>query len=120
MCLVFVRGIHEHETCHALRMIRHEDADIELAAGGPHEHQSSVDSAAVDECGQLARDAACCSGRRARIAVTHSGPVVRTNASESGDLPAGRAPLSKRAERTDTSCEVPSPEGEGLVSTKVD
>ena len=103
MCLVFVRGIHEHETCDALRMIRHEDADIEPAAGGPHEHQSSVDSAAVDECGQLARDAACCSGRRARIAVTHSGPVVRANASESGDLRLDEAPLSKRAERTDTS-----------------
>jgi len=47
MCLVFVRGIHEHETCDALRVIRYEDADIEPAAGGPHEHQSSVDSSSL-------------------------------------------------------------------------
>lgn len=76
MCLVFVRSIDEHETCEALRVIRCKDANVETAAGRPDQHHRFTDSADVEEFSQLVRDAACCPGRRARIAVTHAGPVV--------------------------------------------
>ena len=59
MYLVFVGGIHEHETCDALRVIGSEHTDGETRDGFPHEHDWSWHPATCEEFGQLARDAAC-------------------------------------------------------------
>src|SRR5437899_547208 len=72
MCVGFVGGIHEDETRGALRVIGREHTDVETRDGGPDEHHRSGNPAAAEECGQLARDAACCPRRWARIAVTHT------------------------------------------------
>jgi hypothetical protein len=58
MYLVFVGGIHEHETCDVLRVIGCEDADVETTARSPDEHDRGIDPAADQKFGQLARDAA--------------------------------------------------------------
>ena len=52
MCIVFVGGVHEHETCGALRMIGSEHADVETRDGFPDEHDWSADSATDKEFGQ--------------------------------------------------------------------
>ena len=97
MCLIFVEGIHEHETCGALRVIGSEHADVETRDGGPDEHHRSANSAADEEFGQLARDAACCPRRRAGIAVTHTCPVVGAGTRESSNIRLDEAPVSTRA-----------------------
>src|SRR2546430_1963864 len=97
MWLVFVGGIHEHETCGTLRVIGSEHADVETRDGGPDEHHRSANSAADEEFGQLARDAACCPRRRAAIAVTHTCPVVGADTRESSNIRLDEAPVSTRA-----------------------
>src|SRR6185295_20286915 len=97
MCVGFVGGIHEYETCGALRVIGREHTDVETRDGGPDEHHRSGNPAAVEECGQLARDAACCSRRWARIAVTHTCPVIGAHARKSSDVRLDNVPTSARA-----------------------
>ena len=97
MCLVFVGGIHEHETCGALRVIGSEHADVETRDGGADEHDRSGNPAAGEEFGQLARDAACGPRRRAGIAVTHACPVVGADTRESRNSRLDEAPVSSRA-----------------------
>ena len=46
-------GIHEHETCGALRVIGSEHADVETRDRGPDEHHRSANSAADEEFGPL-------------------------------------------------------------------
>jgi hypothetical protein len=41
MCIVFVRGIHEHETCGALKVIGSEHTNVETRNGFPDEHDGS-------------------------------------------------------------------------------
>src|SRR6478672_7851135 len=100
MCLVFVGGIHEHETCGALRVIGSEHPDVETRDGGSDEHDWSVNSAAGQEFGQLTCDAACCPRRRAGIAVTHTCPVVGADTRESSNIRLDEAPVSSRAAET--------------------
>ena len=97
MCLVFVGGIQEHETCGALGVIGSEHADVETRDGGPDEHHRSGNSAAVQESGKLVRDAACCPRRWAGIAVAHTCPVIGAHARKSRDVRLDQAPTSARA-----------------------
>jgi hypothetical protein len=97
MGLVFVGGIDEDEPRDAIGVIRCEDANVEPSDGCSNEHQRSAEAAAVDEFGQLGRDAMGCPGRRARIAVSHSCPVVRADARESSDVRLYVAPASTGA-----------------------
>ena len=97
MCLVFVGGIHKHETCGALRVIGSEHADVETRDGGSDEHDRSTNSTADEEFGQLARDAACCPRSRAGVAVTHTSPVVGADPRESSNIRLDGAPVSTRA-----------------------
>ena len=60
MYLVFVRSIHKHESCDALRAIRCKHTNVEAADGFADEHDRSSDPTAGEEFGQLARVAACC------------------------------------------------------------
>ena len=59
MCVVFVRCIHEHEACGALRVIGGEHTDVETGDGFPYEHDWSGNSASREEFGELVCDAAC-------------------------------------------------------------
>jgi hypothetical protein len=69
MRLVFVGGIHEHETCDTLGVVGSEDADVETSDGGADENYRSANPAAGEKCGELACDPACRPRRRARIAI---------------------------------------------------
>src|SRR6185295_12019741 len=93
----FVGGIHEDETPGALRVIGGEHTDVETRDGGSDEHHRSGNSAAVEEFGQLARDAACCPRRWARITVTHPCPVIGAHARKSSDVRLDKVPTSARA-----------------------
>jgi hypothetical protein len=97
MCLVFVGGIHKHETCGVFRVIGSEHAHVETRDRGPDEHYGSANPAADEEFGQLARDAACGARRRAGIAVTHTCPVVGADTCESSNIRLDEAPVSTRA-----------------------
>ena len=97
MCLVFVGGIHEDETCGALRVIGSEHTDVETRDRGADEHYRSDIPAAGEEFGQLVRDAACCPRRRPGIAVTHTCPVVGADTRESSNIRLDEAPVSTRA-----------------------
>ena len=59
MCVVFVGGIHEHETCGTVRVIGREQSDIETADGLADEHDRSGDPTTREEFGQLVGYAAC-------------------------------------------------------------
>jgi hypothetical protein len=59
MCIVFVRGVHEHETCGVLRVIGSEHSSVETGDGLPDEHDWSGDPATREEFGQLLCNAAC-------------------------------------------------------------
>ena len=59
MCIVFVRGVHEHETCGVFRVIGSEQSNVETRDGFPDEHDWSGDPATRKEFGQLIRSAAC-------------------------------------------------------------
>lgn len=69
--LIFVGGIHEHQSCHTVGVIGREDASVESAAGRSYQHHRSANPTAGEQFGQLARDAAGCPRRRAGIAVAH-------------------------------------------------
>src|SRR5215211_2472382 len=97
MYLVFVGGIHEHETCDVLRVIGCEDANVETTARGPDEHQRVINPAADEEFGQLAGDAACCPRRRTRIAVPDPCAVIAADTRESTNLRLDEAPAGARA-----------------------
>jgi hypothetical protein len=97
MCVGFVGRIHKDETRGALRVIGREDTDIETCDRGPDEHHRSGNPASVEEFGQLACDAACCPRRWARIAVTHTCPVIRAHARKSSDVRLDKDPTSARA-----------------------
>jgi len=60
MCIVFVRGIHEHDSCRPLRVIGSEDTNVETRNGFPDEHDGSGNPATREKLGQLDCDAACC------------------------------------------------------------
>jgi hypothetical protein len=94
MCLVFVGRIHEYETRGALRVIGSEHTNVETRDGGADEHHRSGNPATRDEFGEFARDAARCPRRRARIAVTHTCPVVGADTRESGNIRLDEAPVS--------------------------
>jgi hypothetical protein len=97
MRIVFVGGIHEHETCDVLRVIGCEDADVETTARSSDEHYWAIDPAADEKFGQLARDAACCPRRRTRVAVPYPCAVVGTDTRESRNLRLDEAPVGARA-----------------------
>jgi hypothetical protein len=56
MCLIFVRGIHQHETGCALTVFRREDPHDETTERRPDEDNWSPDAAAVEELGELASE----------------------------------------------------------------
>ena len=82
MYVVFVGGIHQHETRGALWVIGREHTDVEPRDGGPDQHHRSGNPATREEFGQLARDAACGPRRRPGIAVAHTCPVVGADTRE--------------------------------------
>jgi hypothetical protein len=94
MYLVFVGGIHQHETRGALRVIGGEHTNVQTRDGGPDEHHRSGYPAAGEEFGQLRSDAACRPRRWAGIAVTHACPIVGADARESGNIRLNIAPAS--------------------------
>src|SRR5262245_16459622 len=100
MCVMFVGGIHQHETRCALRVIGSEHTDAETRDGGPDEHHWFGHPAAGEKFGELGRDAACGPRRWPRIAVTHARPVVGADTRESGDLRLDEAPARTRAAET--------------------
>jgi hypothetical protein len=97
MYLVFVGGIHEHETCDVLRVIGCEDADVETTARSSDEHHRASDPAADEKFGQLPRDAACCPRRRTRVAVPYPCAIIGADTRESSNLRLDEAPVGARA-----------------------
>ena len=97
MWLIFVGGIHEHQTRDAVRVIGREDANVETAAGRPDQHHRSANPTAAEEFGQLARDATGCPRGRAGIAVAQAGSVVGAHTRESSDIRLDEPPASARA-----------------------
>ena len=75
----FVRGIHEHETCHTVGALGREDADVETPAGGRDEDDRSGDAAAV---------------RRARRARSRCGGLSGVTGMNSCSRAAGSSPRS--------------------------
>src|SRR5690349_11707618 len=100
MCVVFVRCVHEHETCGLLRVIGREHSDVETRDRFPDEHDWSGDAATREKFGQLIGNAACGSRRRPGIAVTHTCPVVGAHTGESSNVWLDEAPASTRAPET--------------------
>ena len=97
MRLVFMRGVHEHETRDAVGVIGREHAHVETRDGRADEHRRTIDPAAAEQFRQLARDPACCPRRRPGIAVTHTCPVVGADTRESSDFRLHEPPVSARA-----------------------
>jgi hypothetical protein len=60
MCVVFVGGIHQHETRGPFRVIGSEHTDVEPRDGGTDEHHWSGNPATGEEFCQLACAAARC------------------------------------------------------------
>src|SRR5512142_2172628 len=100
MYIVFVRGVHEHETCGVLRVTGREHSDVETRDGFPDEHDWSGDPATCEECGQLVCNAARSSRRRPGIAVTHTCAVVGADTRKSSNVGLDEAPASTRAAET--------------------
>ena len=59
MCVVFVRGVHEHETCGVLWVIGSEHANVETRDRFADEHDWSGDPATREKFGQLVCNATC-------------------------------------------------------------
>lgn len=62
MGLILVGGIYEDQTRHAIGVVRRKDAHVETTEGRRDEHDRYGHTAAIDQSGKLAGDAARCPG----------------------------------------------------------
>jgi hypothetical protein len=100
MRLLFVRRIHEHETGHALTVVRREDADAETTDRSADKDERPVNAGAADQLGQPARDPPGGAWRWTGIAVTHSGAIVGADPRKAGDVRLDEAPIRAGAAQT--------------------